>query len=531
MLCSNCGTENNTTNSFCENCGAPLNNPSSAEHAAALRNEPSVMPDARPPKSSRKRLWIILAIIAAVLIAAALSLRSIVTAVWPEYAIARASLRTFSLLEKRLDKSPLIVVPTLMQCLEDGTVQTAFLYDDSNATTISGDIALLRSRADNAMGLTVHTILDETGLDLTVLANDERLAFNASFIGDDYYGITYETFDTDVDQFAPEIGLDTESIDALKEIFQRLAERNTPASDETGDLHLALIDHINDMLNAERTVERITTSGKTVNCTKLTYTFTQDDIAAILETAKTDLANDDNASNLENYAAFYKLILTQSYGYPQDNDVEAAMDELIEDIRNSDIDIQISYYLRSGRLVRIAFTMDANMLEVQTSSMSAYVDFGLMPNTDDLTLGYTDESDHVTLTVSSAYDQAEITETFTLVNGNDDDEKQGLLSILWNTDSGDIRITTQTPDLRDAEALPSESHTLLGNLATSDDGFTLDFDDVLDGTSNFALRIEAARIVSIPAPAYINLDAWGPEFVEKATVGAQELIAELFFGM
>ena len=265
MICKKCGQENPDSQMFCFVCASPLfgegrksgDAPYSAQtysdrtfadrpHSGGYAGVSSFGTASGPaggvaaavaPRCDRRflrflaRRWYLIALPLALLLACALFLDTLLLAISPSLAVSYAARNTLSALDKRAEGSPLILFNTLADCLKDGKIYTEFSYEDDLTGDYSADaLFLCGGNAKNYGALTSLTYGGKT-TELEFYLNRERVAFKTPWTGDSCYGITFGTFDRDIDAFADASGLDGTSVAAFTNIVNALKTAMAPQND------------------------------------------------------------------------------------------------------------------------------------------------------------------------------------------------------------------------------------------------------------------------------------------------------------
>ena len=526
MYCGKCGTENSADSKFCLKCGSPL---------AAPDDNVSVQPNAGPRPSENKfvsflkRRWMILAPALALLIILLLCLNSIITAISPSYAVLRATKNTMVELNERLESSSLNFLMVLGECLQDGTVETQFSYDDGYYTQADGSIMLLNKSASKEYGLVTSLTINDVDVDLTTLFNNKRMAFQTSLIDDQYYGITYDSFKSDLDQFARVADLDDELVDSLKQFYDYMTASSD--NDITGMTakYNELFESFVRELKPAVTSEKIKSGHDTVSCKVVTYQITDEDIVRLFRDLQVMLEDDEDLRDYL-YTAFEAQSIGEDYSFGYYEDADDMYDDLldgVDDIIDAMEDemsgaIAISYYLSGNTLVRWGLSGDPE-IDNEKLEFECTIDFGKHPATNDIECVFNAEDDYgseyeLELTFRTATQGDTITNAIEL--NADEDGYDNTVSFVteWNKKTGFFETTIETD---------YDDYVIRGNLTFDKDGFKLVLDDILDdfyAGENLELTFIAHKTVSIPDPQYVNMDQWDDDFLDDLEEGFEDLM-------
>ena len=526
MYCGKCGTENSADSKFCLKCGSPLATPD---------DNVSVQPNAEPSPSENKfvsflkRRWMILAPALALLIVFLLCLNSIIAAISPSYAVLRATKNTMVELNKRLESSSLNFLTVLGECLQDGAVETQFSYDDGYYTQADGSIMLLNKSASKEYGLVTSLTINNVNVDVTALFSGKRIAIQTSLMDDQYYGITYDSFKSDLDQFARVADLDDELVDSLKEFFDyMLASQDNDITGMTAKYNKLFQSFIGE-LKPTVTSEKIKSGRNTVSCKVVTYQITDEDIIRLLRDLQVMLADDED---MRDYVCTVIEAQSINKGYQFDNyestddlydDLLGGVDEAIDTMEDEMTGaIAISYYLSGNTLVRWGLSGDPE-IDNEKLEFECTIDFGKHPATNDIECVFNAEDDYgseyeVELTFRTATQGDTITNAIEL--SADEDGYNNTVSFVteWNRKTGFFETTIETD---------YDDYVIRGNLIFDKGGFKLILDDILDdfyAGANLELTFIAHKTVSIPDPQYVNMDQWDDDFLDDLEEGFEDLM-------
>jgi hypothetical protein len=535
MFCAKCGAENDGASRYCLKCGAFLDNPGTdnvnggaagpAENASGKKFIPFL-----------KKRWMILTPVAVLIIVLLFSFNSILAMVSPAYAVKRASEHTLSLVGRRMENSSLGFLQILSECLRAGSVKTDFSYDDGYTETV-GSVTLLSQSAGKNYGIEADMSIDGEDFGLTALFNPERLAFRASVIDDNFYGITYATFKQDIELFADETGLDGNTVEALQELYDYLSSARKNEFKDIAEKYERFIGDFIKGLTPRKTSEQITSNGKTYNCKAVVYEITEDDLVAFLTELKDIVSGDEQLRDyLFSYFDMQNLGYSNIYddwGYdtpdPDEiyDDLMDQFDELIDLIEDDySGTVRATFYLSGNELIRAAVSGDPK-ISGSKIEFEVYIDYGKNPARDDIEIVFSGEGAdgsemELNLTYRSEHKGNTVTDIVRLETDQGDYDSEVTFTSEWDKKTGSLNITAETD---------YDDFKISGNLTMDNKGFTLELEDLLDGSysdESLDLTIAASKGVTIPNPDYVNLDKWGEDLLADLQEGLDGDLDDFF---
>lgn len=539
MFCSKCGTSNGETSKFCTKCGQPLGSsqPGSQNTAVLTREKPA---DDNKLLQFFKKRWMVITPVVVIIAVVLLFLNSIIMMIAPTYAVMKASENTISLLSKRMDRSPLSAMQILADCGRDGTIGTDFSYSDSY-TDFSGSISLMSKLSAQNYGMAATLSVGGEDLDLTALFNRDRFAFNSSLIDDQYYGVTYDTFNQDIEAFADVAGIDDEIVTMLQSYVEHM--RSSMDSDlprmleKYGKLTEQFVKDLKPVVSSEQ----VTIGGEKLGCKVVTYEITDDALDTLLEDFYALLSEDPEMREyLSSYLGAQNFALYGMYDYGYGDSDEADGDALYDDMMDELDDaissfkkeysgsLNISYFISGNKLVRFEIAGEPK-ISGEKVEFAAYADFGKNPDKNNIEVGFegTDEYDDeigLKITYQSEYASNVITENIKLKASSYGDSETVTLESAWDQKTGDITIALDTG---------YDDYEVDGNLKIAGGGLTLTLEDILldeydDGYLD--LTLTASKGTQIPNPSYVNLDKWDEDFLNDLMDAGQDVSDAVYYG-
>lgn len=407
----------------------------------------------------RRLLLAVVLILLAVVILCALFWDTIALYVAPKVVLTSALTDAWEKLEERTEGSPLRILAegydpdgkntTLLKLQTSDNVLGQVDYDmtvqtdlNSNQVLASGEITT------GGKGLGVEVYLDSDFMALT----------SGDLLQGGYYGITYDTFSTDIQKFSLLTLLAGEStiakweasVSALQEYMNRShALPQLPELTEE-DVRLLMLGIL--ALKSDTTTETVTIGGESLKCRTVTYSATGAQVGEILK-------------------------------------------QLMETGAAEKGTVTASFYLYENTLVRLDISGKAGTDSVE---LSLILGKDAAVNDLSLTMSKTEKGEQTSLdlTASTRRTGARYTETITIGGAS--------ISYDFHTSTGDMTLN-----------LPDRTGIVL-NLTEGENGFvvkTQDFAKLLgfESTKTFDCMMTVSKGTSIAIPGYKNLDQWSWE--------------------
>ena len=167
-----------------------------------------------------KKQWTVVAALLSTLVSCVVCLiNPIVTAVSPLMAVSNAASKTCSRPGEqvcRLRRSSCSRI--LAASTQYGKIHTTYNYSDDAGASGSGDVTLLCNGVGRDFAATAALDSNQRSTSCQVFLDQARLAFKTSGTGDSFYGITFDTYDSDIKAFAPVSGLDAGTVGAVTDV-------------------------------------------------------------------------------------------------------------------------------------------------------------------------------------------------------------------------------------------------------------------------------------------------------------------------
>ena len=417
---------------------------------------------------------------------------------------------------QRLDGTPLKAFGLLADTLKNGTVTVNFDYEDTwYGDKTSGSLSLTAIPEEREFAITGDIGIydayweDNQNFEFEAFLNKERVAIGSPILGNNYFGIKYDTFRDDIKTIGSLVGLDQSVMDQLSDVVEMLGEalNAEPPENIEDNAYAALLEEFYG--KCVQTSERldISSGGKTVKATKIDIAITKETIASFLESVYDLIESDENIRAAYDQISEYMDMDGSSY--------ESILRDLRSGLRSFDESysdantITITLYIGEGERL-LLLEADADLLiDGERTSIGVSFDFGASA-TDRWVFAITADGETVTMTWDCKERANSIENVLTISHGSD----TFTLVSDWSQGKGDFVITYRYPyryeDAEDASEWAIEGE-LTGELREDANGFTLYLDNaLLDPNDGAILKVEIIGEygASIKQIEYVNLDRW-----------------------
>jgi len=544
----------NTVDKYCPDCGtikSPVavdttqpqivSPPTQPEYTPPTQPEytPSTQPEYTPPTQpeypqypghispqkpkSLKWLWISLISLAAVVIAASVIYFTFFRNVLPILSLGRAFANLSSEVEERINSTPFKALPMLPDILEDGALTADFTYSASLFGTmltadIDGRIDLISNTKTREFAIDAHVGAYGQSLDFDIHMNRERMAMRLRLIGDDYYGIKYDTFRNDIRVLGSQIMLDTQTMDMLSDVIDQI--NTIMNAEETDDELIKIYTDIlrkfteNIKINSSRT--SLDNRNRHINCRLIEITVSKDDILTLLNEYNS-IYETNEAVRSQIDAVLNNPILVGIFGDHSNNSGRSEMDfnDFINEFeRNYSGEIKISFFIdRNDRLLRMVINSDT-VINGENSEIRATFDFGITKDDEWIFSIYSTRNNQIDGSMIR-WSLEERSGTFinTIDITTSDMDSTTLISEL-NTDTSAFALTFIDT---------TESNTITGVFITDDINFHITIDDMFPNDPHISLTIGLSTGLAVQTGthageiSFINIDRWGSTLIEAIT--------------
>jgi len=520
MYCIQCGNELKPDDKFCPVCGCareqPINTP---EQQVYIPEQQVYMPvpgnyvQPEKTKKSKKWLWITLASVATVLIAATAVYFVFFRSIGPLLMLGRAMVNLSAEVEERYENSPFTVFENLAEIMEDGTITADFVYTTSIlggwiSIDLDGKIEFLSdSEARNFAALAQIGAYGEA-IELDFFMNNERMALRLQLLGNDYYGLTYNSFRQDIQVLGRQIGLDNETMELYADFIDQIntAMNTDDTPDDIDEIYTEMITKFARDIKVSSRKSTIETASGKETYTVITVNLTKNALLKLLREMET---NDDIMRSQMGIQD--NLFSSRDDFIPYENDFERFTSEFNDFVNDFE-----RYY--SGN-IDILFFIDADerLTRIASDSKVKFEDEDLALKLN-LDLG------------SSVYDEWSL---FASYIGPDMSEN---LNVKWdykersgnkiNTvtfSTNEIKPITMISDwnpVRNAFSVTLkdefDSYEFSGVITINEPNFRIVFDDITFAGNDNVLKLEIStkQGAQIREIDYINIDRWGNVVLE-----------------
>ena len=482
-----------------------------------------------PPKKSGS-MWLKIAIPAgAVAIAAAAVFFIFFFARSPEAVINNALNNMGKEVSKRVEGTPLSALSVLSGTIRDNdntTLTINYDYRDNwNNSRVDGSVVLSYSMQERefAMDLDMRAYdgysREEQRVAFEAFLNKERLAVGSQLFDNNYYGIKFDTFDSDVRSFADLTGMDRQAVnemsDAIKMIESLLNFSPSGNASIDTERYAELLREF--YKNSEQTSERVdyTSGGQTVSATKIVNVITKDALVDLLNDLYDMLESDEGIYDMFAMISDLPAAIGAEIGYVPNPDEMRR--EMLRDFRTAIRDFNSSYSdtstititVYTGARDRLMFAeLDANLrIDGERIRLRATLDFGLSA-TDRWVFTIDADGEELVIEWSQRERSGNQETTITMYS----DDTTITFSSVWSPTTGAFTLRYDYDD-----RWYTESSSISGIYLESSNGFTLSFDLPLDSYDDETLwlEIKVERGGSIKRIDYINIDRWDEDLLES----------------
>lgn len=519
----------------------PPNQPELPEFPSLTAEEPEAAPPAAPaegyevydqaPKKPRKiKLWIPLAAVAALLAVVLLAGNAIALKIAPKAVLSRATAKLTASVEKRLERSPYQAYVILGNNLLTGGKVTGDIVYNDGWTDMQMKLEGAASVKDGSFLGGVELITNSVPLDAKLFYSRNALAMSSSYLKDNWYGITYDSFEEDFRaSVLPDMfGMTDESIEEVAEVMDQLTDIMDRDYEALLKPYIDLFQDFYEELDAKTDTANAKVGGKEVKCDVIRLRVSDAQMRQLV----TDLA--DTLADDENLREAYVASQMSSYGYTQ-TEAEHEYDMQMADLRNNvretvqsfEGELWISYYLYKNQVVLFSVEADVSQ-EGMPLLMNCTYDFGCDPSKDPWSIsGNFGEEATISLRYESAEEGEEYEDVLDLTVFDGYSNMVMTVANQWNRKTGQL-LSDVTLD----EGYGGETVRLESNLLCQKNEFTFSIDDAaalnMDEESEFLLKLTVGPAEKITAPQYKNLNQWDETVVKEFEAAYMDLITAMY---
>jgi len=428
----------------------------------------------------------------------------------------------------RIDNTPLKAFGMIGDTLKDGRLTVSFNYEDYwRDQEVSGNVKLSSNTATNDYALGGGITVDGRTYDAEAFMNSERIAIGSRLLDNNYYGIKYSTFRSEVRTFGDLVGLDDQTMDMMSDLVDMIDKMmNTKGADKDNYAHYTnLLTEFGNSIEMTAESAEIESGGASVKCKKIEFVVTDDQIVKLLNDLYSLLESDDNLR--EQYEGMFDSpLMSEAYDSMSYRDILKILRDTIKEFERN-ITGEIKYSLFVGNRNRLLhMDMDVNMkFSGEKAQVSAVFDFGASAQ-DQWTLTMTTSVDGERTTAKAVWDYKERSNGIenALILTSSDDEKITLKSV-WSPENGRFTLSFENEYEDWYGDLVSDTGEITGVFTTDGAGFRLSVNNMIPDDEDVSLTIElkgepGAQIKQID---YISIGRWDESLLERI----QDLIYEL----
>ena len=415
-------------------------------------------------------------------------------------------------LGERFENSPFAVVSVLEDILEDGSITVDFVQRSGQGFGMfdtRGSVTMLSHvETDDSAFLVDASIGGFFNVDLDIFLNTERLAARSNMLGNTAYGITFNTFRSDIRAFGPLIGLDDATMDELADFVDAFTESlDNPMFTDPEEYiapYIELLTRFALSWDMQTRDDQLTVGDTAVDVNVVTLTITDSDLAAFLADLHTQLINDDALRAYINLQDSLQGLGSTSSLYDEFLDEFQNLLDQFDDSVAGQITVELAISSHN-RLINSTKTVDLD-IDGTPIRVTAIMDLGLSVH-DNWTLDlFLDDS---TFNIVWAFNELNgmFENKFSLA---DENESFGSLASEWTPETGNFVLSY-------SDYQGNNSGSFSGILIIDNDGgFDLRFDESIDlgGGDSLEIGVWGALGANIEQIEYINLDQWDAELIE-----------------
>jgi len=498
MYCDQCGKELKSDDKYCPYCGAFVNDPITTK-----------------PKKSRTVFLIVLFSIVIVIVSSVALYMLFFRNVGTMMLIGRAFNNIYVEIEERYNATPLPEFEVLGEILKNGSITADFVYTTSFlggwiSVDVNGQIKLLSDTEARNFALEVQIGAYGESIDLDFYMNKERMALRMRLLGNNFYGLNYDTFREDIRILGNQIGLDRQTTDMYADIIDQInTVMNAQAVTEPGDISDIYSDITADFirnLKITRSRERVKSTDDIINgCRTVEISVPKNTLIKLLK----NISENENA--MQSQYGILNIIFSQSdlQMFAGDYDLfKKEFNKLITDIeRYYTGDIKADLFIdKNDRLARIYFYTYINFDGSETD-ISATLCFGTSVNDEwMLNASYTASESFDYITLKWNYEDRTRIQINSITAETNNIEPFTAVSE-WDRTQGHFMLTFADND---------DSRTVSGNITTTESNLYIKFDEIRfdDSGNKLNAEITTQTDIRIDEIDYINIDKWGSTILE-----------------
>lgn len=529
-FCEYCGTELQDGALICSQCGSILSNdeyaqpevpqsvqePYGEQYPAQEYTQDYVQPPVReevqkPGKKKKSKKWLIpVAAVAAVVAAGAFLWQPILKMVSPQAYVGVMMNNTNSALEKRMEGTPAGILSSSGECLNDGSVAVDVTYVDEYEGEMKAGVTLSSNVEDQKWMLDADISAMGVQADFSAYMDSNVFAIGSDALtGGKYYGLTYDSFESDLRASAFGEMLDDEDIEALTLVVDTVDNTIDTVSklDERLQPYMDVLTEYVKGLESKNGSEKIELDGKQRNCSTVAFTVDQDDMVNMLGDM-VDLLEDEQ--DLKDLVSAIEGGDSDTWAEAMDS-VRDALDQVDEMIKAEAV---VTYYVYNSKVVDVKVEiLIENPNGDEEIEVELDVCFGANPKKSDIIceVSATVDGEKVNAKVvtSDGWD-GDVYKSTTSVTAKAAGEKLGTVKAetKWNKESGKLTMTVAMDD-EELSCSMKLVETKNGCELSIDDlySFLCEIDpDLAEDEFDCSVKLTFTEGASFSTPKFTNLD-------------------------
>ncbi|MCL2621283.1 MAG: hypothetical protein FWD97_10165 [Defluviitaleaceae bacterium] len=428
---------------------------------------------------------------------------------------------------QRIETTPLTSIYRLSEAGHEGVITADVNVRQAGLFGINGDInARFYSSIENeSFALMLNAAVMGMDFDARMFVDGDSVAIGSdAFLGDGNFGVFYDTFRTDAQNFFNLMDLTQRDLEDVAEVLDLMAEqfRNAFASlNEDGEHNIQpYLTMLNNFINSIEQ-DRLNTSVNGVSVERISLEIRNDDLVRLLSDLY-DIIAEDNYIRL--------LMDARDAQDPWMRAGNSSFEWMLEDLRyaveelqdlDEEILITINFYIGNGnRLARLYLGVD-----VENDYVAIIMDMGThaldtwtleISNTQTFLQKETTETILVVWTLTDHAGTYENRITVTSPNWRGEMEAVAFYSI-WTPVGGDFTLGFENQW--------EDDMSFGGNLVITDDAMTLRFDDIVVDDVTISIEIGAEVGVALPQATFTNISEWDQDLIDHVE---QQIAAFMF---
>jgi len=297
-----------------------------------------------------------------VMVAVIMGTFTLYASIAPSLAVSRAARNFGAEVTERVGTTPLQAFGMAANSLESGSVTVDFASyqtDRWGTTTTNFNFTVVSDAENHEYALYGEVYSNGEIIDFVAYINPERIAVGSSMIGDDLFGINFNTLAADIASLNDLLGLDYYDMAMVEDVIDSFVELMNQPPAETDAYAAALVGTLH---AAERASDRITTlsDGSRIQARRVEYTITVEAMIDLLE-EWLDILEGDEAVRL----SFNNFLMQTVYGVDY-------IDEMVQEMRGMLLEVEhyldgqvlLTFYIgENDRMLSAALDVDLLVMD------------------------------------------------------------------------------------------------------------------------------------------------------------------------